>query len=437
MKITSATVLAAAVAVIAISFTPPVHAAASCESLAALALPNAKITSAKIVAAGAFSQPAGRGAVAAAASLPAFCRVEATLRPSVDSDIKIEVWLPASGWNGKFQGVGNGGWTGSIAYAALGEALRRGYAAASTDTGHVGGSGEFALGHPEKLVDFGWRAVHEMTVQSKSVVNAFYGSAPQRSYWVGCSSGGKQGLKEAQKFPADYDGIVAGAPANYWTHLVTQSLWVAQATLKDPASSIPREKYALIHDAALAQCDANDGVRDGVIENPARCPFDPKALLCSNGDGPSCLTAPQVAAAQRIYAAAKNPRTGQDIFPGMAVGSEKGWAALAGGPRPLGIADDHYKFVVFKNPEWDFRTLDFDKDLESADRIDRDFGLNAYDPDIKAFAARQGKILMYHGWNDQLISPVNSINYLKNVGVGARRIRARPRRRCGSSWFPA
>ena len=418
MKITYAAAVAAIVAGMATAFAPPVQAAASCESLAALALPNTTITAVQAVAAGGFTPLTplgGRGAPPAAVSLPAFCRVAATLKPSSDSDIKIEVWLPSAGWNGKFQGVGNGGWTGSINYGALSQALRNGYATASTDTGHEGGSGQFALGHPEKLVDFGWRAVHEMTVQAKSVVNAFYGSAPQRSYWVGCSSGGKQGLKEAQKFPADYDGIVAGAPANYWTHLVTQSLWVAQATLKDPASTIPREKYAVIHDAALAQCDARDGVRDGVIEDPARCQFDPKKLLCSNGDGPSCLTAPQVAAAQKIYAPAKNPRTGQEIFPGLAVGSEKGWAALAGGPRPLSIADDHYKFVVFKNPEWDFRTLDFDKDLELADRIDRDFELNANDPNLQAFAARGGKILMYHGWNDQLISPVNSIKYLKSV----------------------
>jgi feruloyl esterase len=415
MKITRAVVLASTLAIIAVSATPSVRAAASCESLATLALPNAKITSAQAVAAGAFTPPAGRGASPGAATLPAFCRVAATLTPSADSDIKIEVWLPAAGWNGKFQGVGNGGWSGSINYGALSEALRRGYAAASTDTGHEGGRGEFALGHPEKLVDFGWRAVHEMTIKAKTVVSTFYGSAPQRSYWVGCSSGGKQGLKEAQKFPADYDGIVAGAPANYWTHLVTQSLWVAQATLNDPASFIPREKYTVIHDAAIAQCDANDGVRDGVIEDPARCRFDPKTLLCSTGDGPSCLTAPQVAAVKKIYAPATNPRTGRQIFPGMAIGSEKGWAALAGGPRPLSIADDHYKFVVFKNPAWDFKTLNFDKDLELADRIDGGFGLNANDPNIKAFAARQGKILIYHGWNDQLISPMNSINYLKAV----------------------
>src|SRR5262245_24427266 len=416
MRITSAAFFSAIVAVIAMSSTPPVKAAASCESLAALALPNAKITSAQTVAAGGFTPPGRGGAASGAATLPSFCRVMATLAPSADSDIKIEVWLPTSGWNGKLLSVGNGGWTGSISYAAMGDALgARGYATASTDTGHDGGSGQFALGHPEKLVDFGWRAVHEMTVKSKAVVDAFYGRAPERTYWAGCSSGGKQGLKEAQKFPEDYDGIVAGAPANYWTHLVTQSLWAAQATLKDPASAIPRDKYAVIHDAAVARCDASDGVRDGVIEDPSRCQFDPKTLLCSNGDGPSCLTAPQVAAAQKIYAPARNPRTGQEIFPGLAIGSEMGWAALAGGPRPLSIADDHYKFVVFKNPDWDFRTLDFDRDLELADRIDRDFGLNANDPDLREFAGRGGKIVMYHGWNDQLIAPASSINYLKSV----------------------
>src|SRR3954466_6072483 len=173
MKITPAAIFPAIVAVIAISLTPLVRAATSCENLAALALPHANITSAQAVAAGGFSPPAGRAASPAAADLPAFCRVSARLTPHAASENQVEVWLPASGWNGKFQGVGNGGWTGSIKYGALSEALRRGYAAASTDTGHEGGSGQFALGHPEKLVDFGWRAVHEMTVQAKTVVTAF------------------------------------------------------------------------------------------------------------------------------------------------------------------------------------------------------------------------------------------------------------------------
>jgi feruloyl esterase len=244
-----------------------------------------------------------------------FCRVAATLTPSSDSDIKVEVWLPLANWNGKFQGVGNGGWSGAVSTGALATAVRRGYAAASTDTGHQGGSGQFALGHPEKLIDFGYRAVHEMTVQAKAIVAAFYGNGPRLSYWVGCSSGGKQGLKEAQKFPADYDGIVAGAPANYWTHLTAQSLWVAHATLKDPGSLMPREKFAMMNRAVMAACDLNDRVADNVIEDPARCRFDPGVLACKGSDGPACLTPAQVEAARKIYAPATNPRTRAVIFP--------------------------------------------------------------------------------------------------------------------------
>ena len=165
--------------------------------------------------------------------LPAFCRVAATLTPSSDSDIKIEVWLPASGWNTKFEAVGNGGWTGNIPYPSLAAGIQRGYATAATDTGHQGGSGSFALGHPEKLIDFAYRAVHEMTVKSKAIVEAYYGSGLKYSYWNGCSSGGKQGLKEAQKFPNDFDGIIAGAPANYWTHLTAGAAWVGPGSQQD------------------------------------------------------------------------------------------------------------------------------------------------------------------------------------------------------------
>src|SRR5436190_4739549 len=193
--------------------------AATCESLAATALKDATVTRAEVVAPGKFAPPdtgrrgGGRANVNPYADLPEFCRVAATLTPSSDSDIKVEVWLPAN-WNGKFQAVGNGGWAGVISYTAMADALRAGYATASTDTGHVGGRGTFALDHPEKLIDFSWRSEHEMTVKAKAVIQAFYGSAPRLSYWNGCSTGGRQGLKEAQKFPDDYDAIIAGAPAN-------------------------------------------------------------------------------------------------------------------------------------------------------------------------------------------------------------------------------
>jgi feruloyl esterase len=394
-------------------------AAASCESLASMALPNTTMTLARVVEAGTFTPPApanGPAAGGAFRDLPAFCRVAATLKPSSDSDIKVEIWMPLSGWNGKFEAVGNGGWAGTISYGAMAGALRRGYATASTDTGHAGngGDGSFALNHPEKVVDFAYRAVHEMTVQAKAVAEKHYGRAPRLSYWNGCSTGGRQGLKEAQKYPEDYEGIIAGAPANFMTHLSTHALWVAQATLKDPASLIPREKYAAIHKAVLDACDALDGVKDGVLEDPGRCHFDPKSIQCTAGDAPICLTPPQVEAARRIYAPAKNPRTGAEIFPGMALGSEMGWAALAGGPGPLTISNDHYRFIVFKNADWDFKTLDFDKDVALADRLD-DGVMNATDPNLKAFFNRGGRLLMYHGWVDQLIAPRNSINYYESV----------------------
>jgi feruloyl esterase len=385
---------------------------ASCEKLASLSLPDTTITLAQTVATGEFKPAAG--SAAPFQSLPAFCRVAATLAPSKDSDIKIEVWLPASGWNGKFEAIGNGGWSGAVNPGALANAVRRGYAAAATDTGHSGGSASFALGHPEKLVDFGYRAVHEMTVKAKAIMAAYYGAGPKFSYWNGCSSGGKQGLKEAQRFPSDYDGIIAGAPANYWTHLMAGDLWPAHATLKDPASYIPPAKYPLIHRAMLESCDALDGVKDGLIEDPRQCKFDPNILLCKGEDASACLTAPQVDAVRKLYAGARNPRTGEEVFPGLAPGSELGWGALAGGPEPFGIPADHFKYVVFKDPNWNFKTLNFDTDVALADRIDGGL-LNATDPNLKDFFARGGKLLQYHGWSDELITPFNSINYYRTV----------------------
>ena len=400
---------------------------ASCESLAAAALPDTAITLAQSTPAGDFRPPVAAPTPPGALpykDLPAFCRVAASIKPTPDSNIKIEVWMPASGWNGKFEAVGNGGWSGAISYPAMARALAHGYATASTDTGHSGASGSFALGHPEKLIDFGYRSVHEMTLKAKAIVAAFYGNGPRFSYWNGCSSGGKQGLREAQQFPADYDGIVAGAPANFWTHLMTSGIWVAQAALVDPARYLPKEKYALIHKAVLEACDARDGVKDGVLEDPTRCHFDPKVLECKEGDAPTCLTAPQIETARRIYAPVTNPRTGKEIFPGLEPGSELGWAGMAGGPKPFAIPVDHFKYVVFKDPDWDYRTFNFDSDLALADKLD-DGTLNATDPNLKGFLARGGKLLLYHGWNDQLIAPSNSINYYQNVmtTMGADKVR--------------
>jgi feruloyl esterase len=393
----------------------PAFPAATCESLSlsSLSLSDTTITMAQTVAPGAFVPP--QGPSDAFKSLPAFCRVTAILKPTSDSDIQIEIWMPAAGWTGKFIAVGNGGWAGTISYDAMSGPLARGYAIASTNTGHLGteGDGGFALGHPEKLIDFGYMAVHEMTVKAKAIIAAYYGNAPRVSYWNGCSTGGRQGLMEAQRFPADFDGVIAGAPANNTTHLVTQSLWIWMAVHRDEASYIPPSKYSLIHNAVLAECDGIDGVKDGVLEDPTRCKFDPKVLECQGADGPGCLTTPQVEAAGKIYSPTTNPRTKQQIFPALEPGSELGWAGKAG-PQPLPVATSHWRYVVFKDPNWDYRTFNFDSDVALGDQTENDI-INAMDPDLKAFFGHGGKLLQYHGWSDPAISPRSGIDYYQSV----------------------
>ena len=262
--------------VVSLSATPA--RAATCESLASLKLSDTTITTAQTVAAGTFTAP-GRGGRAGApmSDLPAFCRVAATLTPTKESDIKIEVWLPASGWNGKFQAVGNGGWNGNIDTNALANGVRRGYATASTDTGHEGGAGAW-MANREKLIDYGHRAVHEMTVKAKAIVNAFYDMQPRLSYFNGCSAGGRQGLMAAQRYPDDFDGIVAGAPVLSPTARATLAVATAQHLRKTDASYIPSSKYAAINNAVLDACDAIDGATDRLIENPKACKFDPAVL---------------------------------------------------------------------------------------------------------------------------------------------------------------
>jgi feruloyl esterase len=403
--------------------TPVVLAAApaqSCDSLASLKLPHATITLARTVDAGAFKPPAPTDGTAppangarAFASLPAFCRVAATLAPSSDSDIKIEVWLPAAGWNNKYQAVGNGGWAGTISYSAMATAVAHGYATSSTDTGHSGGSAAFALGHPEKLIDYAYRSEHEMTVAAKAIVDAFYGTVPKLSYFNGCSTGGRQALEEAERFPDDFDGIIAGAAANPKTHLDAWRIWMSQAMLKDTRSFIPPSKHAMIHQAVLAQCDALDGAKDGLIEDPTQCHFDPKVLQCQGADAASCLTAPQVAAARVVMSPVKDRKTGQLIFPGFEPGNELGWTRMLGGQSPYETAVDQFKYVVFNDPKWDWRTFDLERDVAAADKAGHGT-LSAIDPNLSSFA-RHGKLLMYHGWADQDIAPQASINFYKST----------------------
>jgi feruloyl esterase len=381
--------------------------AAPCESLHSLSLPDTTILSATLVPEGLFTPVPGTGKPL---SVPAACRVVGRVTPA----ITFEVWMPVVNWNGKFQAVGGGGFAGVISYGAMATALRRGYATASTDTGHSTPGGSWALGHPELVTDYAYRAIHEMTVKAKAVIAAFYEKGPRLSYFVGCSTGGRQGLMEAQRFPNDYDGIVAGAPANFFTHLMAGSLWPAAATLKDPAAALTPGKLALLNKAALAACDARDGAADGLIENPAACRFDPGTLVCTGADSESCLTAPQLDAARKIYAPSVNPRTKQEIFPGMAPGSELTWTALAGGPQPFPIPVEFYKYFVHADANWDWKTFDFDKDVAAADEKFAAM-INATDPNLSAFKSRGGKLIMYHGWNDQLIQAGNTINYYNSV----------------------
>jgi len=320
-------------------------AGVGCESLARLTLPHTTITLAQSVAPGAFAPakpfslaPPGPGPYK---DLPAFCRVAVESRPTEGSLIKFEVWLPFGGWNGKFLAVGNGGYSGEIWYPAMSEPLSRGYATASTDTGHEGGvdDASFALGHPEKWIDFAYRAAHEMTVTAKAIVHAYYSADAKRAYWSGCSTGGRQGLMEAQRYPADFDGIIAGAPANYMTRLSAQSVWMAQALHEKPGSFIPATKLPALHAAVLKACDAGDGVADGVLEDPTRCSFDPQSLACAGADAPTCLTADQVEAVRKIFSPLRNPRTQEILYPGLLPGSEAGWGAGVGPvklqPSPL------------------------------------------------------------------------------------------------------
>ena len=399
--------------------------AAACDRVTALSLPNTAVTGAEMVAAGAFTPPGGGRPPSAAqmrayAELPAFCRVSATLTPSEDSDVKVEVWLPSEGWNGKYQAVGNGAFTGSIRHGSMAAAVARGYASSSTDTGHVGNTASFGLGHPEKVIDFGYRSVHEMTVFAKAAVEAHYGEAPRYSYWNGCSAGGRQAMKEAQRFPADFDGIIAGAPGLDWTGRAAGSLRVAKPLEADEAMRLLAPQRQLVHDAVLAACDAADGVRDGVVGDPERCDFDPAALQCAGDGDEACLTAAQVRTVRMLYSSPENPKTGRPIT-GLLPGSELGWTDLGWTRSARATGLEQFRYLTFADPEWTVDRFNFETDVVLAEERDDDT-LNALDPNLKPFFDRGGKLLSYHGWSDPQISPANVTQYYNRVvdAIGSR-----------------
>jgi feruloyl esterase len=394
-----------------------------CSALAGLALggdSKTTITAATLVTSGTLEVAAN----ATVSNMPRFCRVQAISRPSNDSNIFFEVWLPdPANWNGKFLSTGEGGFAGTPNYTRNGldgsmdEIVKRGYATASTDTGHKNTDNWWAVGHPEKAADYLYRAKHETTVAAKAVIAAFYGRAPSRSYFSSCSNGGRQGLIEAQRYPDDFDGLVIGAPWNFQSHSNAGFVWNAQA-MGAPGAAIPAEKLPAINAAALAQCDKNDGLADGVIADPGSCRFDPKSLTCSGADSKTCLTPPQVAALQKIYDGPKNPRTGAPVFPGFAVGSEASWTGVvrvpsSDAPGGLGLIS-YFSNLVFEKPEWDFRSFDFDKDMATADEKIGRLG-NAVTADYSKAKARGVKIIQYHGWNDQTLQPAYSPQYYEEV----------------------
>lgn len=331
--------------------------------------------------------------------------------------------MPSSGWNGKFLGVGNGGFAGSIGFNMMAANLKRGYATAATDTGHAGESldASWAFEHPEKVVDFGYRALHETTVAAKSLVAAFYARPAAKAYFDSCSNGGREALMEAQRFPEDYDGILAGAPANDWIHLLSAGIQTAQALYGNPSFYIPPVKLKAIEDLVNKVCDAADGVRDGIISDPERCTINTSTLLCKGRENRSCLTENQANALKHLYAGAHDSK-GQLVFPGYVPGSEGGgggWKPWILGEAPgmssgAGFVQNYFRYMVYNDPAWTPLEGKLDDALSKAvERTGK--ALNAVDPDLERFEKRGGKLIVYHGWNDAAISPHNSVNYFRQV----------------------
>ncbi|MFZ1204848.1 MAG: tannase/feruloyl esterase family alpha/beta hydrolase [Candidatus Acidiferrales bacterium] len=408
----------------------PVSASAqqSCESLMSLQIPHVTITMATAISTPPdFEVPStgGRFGTPAGLKVPVpFCRVAGFSAPTSDSHIGFEVWLPlAASWDGNYIGIGNPGFIGAISYAGLAREVGRGSAAASTDTGHAdeGATSEapdkWAIGHPEKIADWGSRAVHETAVAAKDLILAYYGKPAKLSFWSSCHEGGNQALTEAQKFPTDFDAIAAGDPAYYITHLQAVSEYMTWLSLKDGVKApgyIPPSKYPVIHRAALDACDSLDGVRDGFIEDPTRCHFDPETIRCpGKSDFASCLTEPQVQTAKLIYAGPKFA-DGTQVYPGFDPGSELGWGLMMAGPAPLSISTGFFKSVVFDDPNWDFRTFDVDRDTKLADERDGAL-LNSNDPNLEPFKKHGGKLLIYESWDEAIIPPRSMIDYYDSV----------------------
>jgi feruloyl esterase len=392
----------------------------ACPGLSKLSVAQTEIVQATAVDAGALVLEQGP-ADPIFKKLPAFCRVVAVSRPTPDSNIKIEVWLPLAGWNGKFMGQGNGGFAGSISYRGLAIAVRSGFASGGTDTGHTGGATDsgWALGHPEKVIDFGHRAVHAMTELSKSVVQAFYASAPQHSYFSSCSDGGREALMEAQRYPGDYDGILAGAPAYNWTSLVSHAAQMTEELESKPENHLPASKVPAIGKAVLVACQKDEP--GPFLADPRTCNFSPDTLVCKGAETDSCLTKPQADSVKALYANSYL-RDGKLVYHGLLPGGElgdngwPGWITGNGTEKSAGQSYGlgYFRNLVYSNPNWELSNFDLDRDLKAAEEKTGP-ALNAVNPDLRPFKARGGKLILYHGWNDPAISALATVDYYNSV----------------------
>lgn len=390
----------------------------SCEALKDVKLEHAVVVSASW-------QETGQLKELPDVPVPRHCEVTAISRPTSDSEIHLTLWLPPSeSWNGKYMQSGSGGWGGYIQPLTLLGPLARGYAVAATDDGHQAAgnkpdaSSSWAIGHPEKLIDFGYRAVHETAVLSKVVMDAYFGKPVAHAYFSGCSDGGREALMEAERYPEDFDGIIAGAPSNNWTHHFTGFVWNEIALNATPQSRIPVEALPTIEKAALAACDALDGVKDGVIQDPRQCHFDPSVLLCHGTPSAECLSQSQIDALKKIYAGPLNPRSGQQIYPGYEPGTEaepKSWSLwIVGTSVQSFLGNSFFSGAVYEDPRWDWHSMDFDRDLRLADEKTTAI-LNAYNPDLRSFRDHGGKLIQYHGWGDAAVAPRDSIAFYEKV----------------------
>jgi hypothetical protein len=351
-----------------------------------------------------------------------FCRVRGILSPSADSNIIFEVWLPpASAWNGLYEGVGNGGFAGSLIYPAMSNALQAGFAVSATDTGHSGSASQssWALGHPEKIEDLGWRSIHETSLVSKAIAEAYYGKPPAHSYFNGCSTGGRQGLVEAQRFPKDYDGIVVGAPAN-WPYLLAADLATAQYVAERPENWVSPAKLRNLAKAALVSCHAENGV----IDDPSQCHFDPSNLLCKGNSSDECLTSAELQTVREIYTGLEDA-AGKSIYPGFPPGTEAVWSSAKIGPGEGRVAESstypyptgYFSNFVFDDPRWDFRSISPIDALAKALDSQAGKAVDVANPDLSAFRAAGGKMIQYHGWSDPAIPAGSSIRYYESVAA--------------------